>query len=84
MKKNNNHIGRLVQSGDKFGFVGYWVNRNQGHPIRILYIHDPELLVPRITENLIFIYFGKTKPTPLDISTLIAESYHIPKFSGEF
>ncbi|MBA3536273.1 MAG: hypothetical protein H0T84_06665 [Tatlockia sp.] len=67
--------GVQVQSGHKFGLAGYWVNVDQTHPVRLLYEPNPEAEVPIITEKLIFIYFGERKPNPLEISSLIAESY---------
>ncbi len=68
--------GTQVQSGEKFGLAGYWINVDQTQPVRLLYEPNPEIVVPKITEKLIFIYFGERKPTPLEISSLIAESYH--------
>ena len=68
-----------VVSGEKFGLEGYWVNKDQRHPVRILYELDPEKRVPSVTEKLEFIYAGKTKPSPLKISTLIADCCHKPK-----
>ncbi|MBA2656433.1 MAG: hypothetical protein H0U70_05545 [Tatlockia sp.] len=72
----NPQQGKEVQSGDQFGLIGYWINRDQTHPIRLIYESDPEALVPIITEKLVFIYFGKTKPSPLEISAIIAENFH--------
>ena len=65
-----------VVSGEKFGLAGYWVNKDQTHPVRILYEVDPEKKVPSVTEKLEFIYGGKTKPSPLKISSLIADCSH--------
>lgn len=66
--------GTQVKTGEKFGFAGYWINKDQTHPIRILYEPNPEDIVPGITEDLVFIYYGSTKPTPLEVSTLIAKN----------
>ncbi|CDZ78210.1 hypothetical protein BN59_02518 [Legionella massiliensis] len=66
--------GAKVKSGEKFGLSGYWINKDQTHPVRILYEPNADDIVPGITQDLVFIYYGSTKPTPLEISTLIAES----------
>ncbi|MBA2711232.1 MAG: hypothetical protein H0U57_11650 [Tatlockia sp.] len=75
----NTYKGTKVQSGDKFGLAGYWINIDQTHPIRMIYEPDPEIVVPKITETLIFIYFGESKPTALEISALLAEFFPHPK-----
>ena len=69
----------IVVSGEKFGRAGYWVNKDQTHPIRILYEPNPEKRVPSVSNKLEFIYSGKTKPTPLEISTLIAKCRQVTK-----
>ncbi len=71
--------GTKVQSGDQFGLAGYWINIDQTHPVRVIYEPDPAVVVPKITETLVFIYFGETKPSALEISALLAEKNPHPK-----
>jgi hypothetical protein len=73
MSQETTNRGTEVRSGQKFGLSGYWVNKNQTHPVRVVYEGNPDDIVPNITESLRFIYYGTTKPSALDISTLIAE-----------
>ena len=69
--------GTQVSTGDRFGIVGYWINKDQTHPIRMLYESNPEDRVPGVTEKLVFIYYGEKKPSALEISTLIADAERV-------
>lgn len=64
--------GTRVRTGEKFGIVGYWINQDQTHPVKSVYIDDPNKIAPGVTTALTFIYCGPKKPTPLEISTLIS------------
>ncbi|MBA2651720.1 MAG: hypothetical protein H0U73_05585 [Tatlockia sp.] len=78
---DNLHKGTQAESGAKFGIAGYWINLDQTHPVRIIYESNIETRVPKINEKLIFLYFGETRPAPLEISSLIAEYYHHPSIT---
>lgn len=70
--------GTQVKTGDKFGIIGYWINKDQTHPIPITYVPDPSDIVPGANDRLIYIYFGKTKPNPAEINFLIKKSPPFP------
>ena len=60
-----------VKTGDKFGAIGWWVNRNLADTHNLICIEDPDDVVPGLTARLIFVYFGTERPTDKQMKILI-------------
>ena len=60
-----------VKTGDKFGTIGWWVNRNLADTHNPIYIEYPDEEVPGSLERLIFVYSGTERPTDQQMKTLI-------------
>ncbi|STX43963.1 Uncharacterised protein [Legionella donaldsonii] len=62
-----------VKTGDKFGLIGWWVNKNLTDSPNLIYVADPEDGVPG-PDRVIFVYFGKNKPTTDEMRNLITST----------
>lgn len=67
----NENKGAQVKTGDQFGIIGWWVNKDLNSPLNPLHIDDPEDIVPGINKRKIFVYFGENKPTIDEMRVLI-------------
>lgn len=67
----NENKGAQVKTGDDFGLIGWWINKDLNDPLNPLFVEAPEDKVPGASKRLIFVYFGKNKPTTDEMRALI-------------
>ncbi|USQ15274.1 hypothetical protein J2N86_15035 (plasmid) [Legionella lytica] len=69
----NQQRGAQVKSGDLFGIDGFWVNKDQNHHEAIVEAEASDQVPGHsgASGRLIYIYWGKTRPTPEEIDSLL-------------
>jgi hypothetical protein len=68
---NENERRTQIKSGEKFGIVGWWVNKDLTDARNPILVEDPEDKASHDNHRLIYVYFGKKKPTKDEMKVLI-------------
>lgn len=70
---SNLQRGTQVKSGDLFGIDGFWVNTDQTHHEAITEAKAEDQVPGHsgFSGRLVYLYWGKTKPTPEEIDSLL-------------